>query len=86
MLTTPLLALIPQTVEWNPVVGLVMVLSNILAIAIAKYTIQHPNVGPSLPSPELFGGFSLGAVLGTVSLGHILGAGFILGLSAAGVL
>jgi photosystem I subunit 10 len=63
-----------------------MILSNILAIAIAKYSIQQPSVGPAImPTSNLFGGFSLGAIVGTTCLGHILGAGVILGLSNLGV-
>jgi photosystem I subunit 10 len=64
-----------------------MIACNILAIAIAKSSIQQPNVGPSImPESNLLGGFSLGAVVGTTCLGHILGAGVILGLSNLGVL
>ena len=83
MLTSTLLALAPRSVEWSPSVALVMIICNILALAIGKYTIQHKNVGPAA---NLFGGMSLGALLGSTSLGHILGAGAILGLSNAGVL
>lgn len=86
MLTSVLLATVPNTLEWSPNVALVMIACNILAIVIGKLTIQQPNVGPELPSPNLFGGLSLGALLGTTSLGHIIGAGAILGLSNLGVL
>ncbi len=86
MLTSVLLATVPNTLAWSPKVAVVMVLCNLLAIAIGKFTIQQPSVGPQLPSPNLFGGLSLGALLGTTSLGHILGAGAILGLSNLGVL
>ncbi len=86
MLTSGLLATVPATLEWSPTVAIVMILCNIVAIAIGKLTIQQPNVGPELPSPNLFGGLSLGALLGTTSLGHILGAGVILGLSNMGAL
>jgi photosystem I subunit 10 len=63
-----------------------MIISNIIAIAIGKFSIQQPSKGPALPSPNLFGGFGLGALLGTTALGHVLGAGAILGLSNLGVL
>jgi len=63
-----------------------MILSNIVAIAFGKLTIQQPSVGPAMPSSNLFGGFGVGAVLGTTSFGHILGAGVILGLSYLGAL
>jgi photosystem I subunit 10 len=81
-----LLAAVPTTLAWSPKVAIVMVICNILAIAIGKFTIQQPNVGPSLPSSNLFGGMGLGALLGTTSLGHLLGAGVILGLENLGVL
>jgi photosystem I subunit 10 len=63
-----------------------MIISNIVAIAFGKLTIQQPSVGPAMPSSNLFGGFGVGAVLGTTSFGHILGAGVILGLSYLGAL
>jgi photosystem I subunit 10 len=89
MFSTWLLAVtatVPHTLEWSPKVAVVMILANILAIAIGKATIQKPSVGPAMPSPNLFGGFGLGAVLGTTSFGHILGVGAILGLSYLGAL
>ena len=82
----PILALAPATVSWSPKVGLVMIVANVIAIAIGKATIKHPNVGLQLPSPALFGGLSHGAMLGTISLGHILGMGAIQGLASRGVL
>ncbi|MFY7696313.1 MAG: photosystem I reaction center subunit PsaK, partial [Cyanobium sp.] len=66
----PILALAPATVSWSPKVGLVMIVANVIAIAIGKATIKHPNVGLKLPSAALFGGLSHGAMLGTISLGH----------------
>jgi photosystem I subunit 10 len=82
----PILALAPATITWSPKVGLVMIVANVIAIAIGKATIKHPNVGLKLPSSALFGGLSHGAMLGTISLGHILGMGAIQGLAARGVL
>jgi photosystem I subunit 10 len=79
-------SVVPATVEWSPTVAFVMIVSNIVAIAFAKYTIQKPNEGPAMPSPEMFGGMSLGAVIGTTCFGHILGAGVILGLANIGAL
>ncbi len=86
MLTTVLLTVSTRTLDWSPTIGLIMILCNVLAIAIAKFSIQQPNVGPALPSPNLFGGFGLPAVIGTTCFGHILGAGVILGLSNMGVI
>ena len=63
-----------------------MIACNILAITFGKLTIQQPSVGPAMPSSNLFGGFGVGAVLGTTAFGHVLGAGVILGLASLGVL
>ncbi len=81
-----LLAAVPTTLEWSPKVGAVIILCNVLAIAIGKYSIKHPSVGPALPSPELFGGMGFAALLATTSFGHILGFGTVLGLSYLGAL
>ncbi|MGK7887826.1 MAG: photosystem I reaction center subunit PsaK [Leptolyngbyaceae cyanobacterium] len=81
-----LLAAAPTSVAWSPKVALVMIICNIVAIAIGKFTIAQQDVGPAMPAPAMFGGMGLGAVLGTTSLGHIIGAGMILGLASAGVL
>lgn len=81
-----LLAAVPTTLEWSPKVAIVMVLCNVLAIAIGKFTIKYPSADPQLPSPALFGGMGLPALLGTTSFGHLIGAGVILGLANLGAL
>jgi photosystem I subunit X len=86
MFTPILLAVAPRTVEWSPTIALIMIVCNILAIAIGKFTIQHQSTGGPMPSSNMFGGFGLGAVLGTTCFGHILGAGTILGLSYIGAI
>lgn len=86
MLTSTILAVVPRTLEWTPTVAIIMILCNIAAIAFGKLTIQRPSDGTQVPSSNMFGGFGLGAILGTASFGHILGAGVILGLSNLGVL
>ncbi|MFM1842926.1 MAG: photosystem subunit [Cyanobacteriota bacterium] len=77
---------VPPTLEWSPKVAGVMIACNILAIAFGKLTIKKPSVGTPMPAANFFGGFGLGAVLGTTSFGHILGAGVILGLANMGIL
>lgn len=86
MLTSTLLAVAPRTLEWSPTVGAVMIVCNILAIALAKFTIKNPSAPPAMPSANFFGGFGLPAVIGSTCFGHILGAGTILGLSSMGIL
>ncbi|MFM7470889.1 MAG: photosystem I reaction center subunit PsaK [Nodosilinea sp. LVE1205-7] len=86
MALLPVLAVVPTTLTWSPKVAIVMILCNILAIAFGKFTIKYPSAPPALPSPSLFGGFGLPALLGTTSFGHLLGAGVILGLANLGAL
>lgn len=76
-----LLAAVPHTPSWGLSTALVMVVCNVLAIAIARYAIKYPNVGP-----KLIGDLSVPALLAAASFGHILGAGAILGLGNLGVL
>jgi len=81
-----LLALAVNTSAWSPKTAIVMIACNILAIAVAKATVKQPSVGAMPPSPAMFGGFSIGTILGATSFGHLLGIGAILGLSNMGVL
>lgn len=83
-----LLASIPQTVEWNFNVALVMISANLLAVFIGRFAIQQTGIGPDLPvgKPALWKKFGIPELLATLSFGHILGAGFVLGLSNAGLL
>lgn len=87
MAYSTLLLAVPLTSEWSPSVGLVMVLCNLFAVAIGKYAIQQRGAGPALPVevPALFTGFGVPELLATMSFGHVLGAGAILGLHNAGV-
>ena len=76
----------PSTFSWSPKVALVMIVCNVIAIAVGKATIKHPNVGAELPNPAFFGGMSHAALLGTTSLGHLIGIGAIQGMAARGML
>lgn len=79
---------VARTTEWSPGVGIAMTLSCLFAVAIGRFAIKNRGVGPKLPmeGPALFEGFGFPELLATLSFGHILGAGVILGLSNAGVL
>ena len=81
-------ATVPQTPEWTPTIGLVMVLCNLFAFVIGRFAIQKKGTGPDLPvsKPALLDKFGIPELLATASFGHIIGAGVILGLSNAGVL
>ncbi len=82
------LANIPQTVQWNYNVAIVMIASNLVAVFIGRFAIKNAGVGPDLPvgKPALWKNFGIPELLATLSFGHILGTGFILGLSNAGLL
>ena len=82
MFNSLVLATAAKTVAWSPSVAVVMIVCNIVAIAIGKFTIQRPNVGPEVPGL----GLSAPALVGAACLGHILGAGVILGLANTGAL
>lgn len=83
---TLIAAAAPATLSWSPKVAVVMIICNVLAIAFGKFTIKMPSADPQLPSPALFGGMGLPALIATTSFGHIIGAGVILGLANLGAL
>ena len=84
--TVSILAMVPHTSAWTPGVASVMITCNLLAIVIGRYGIQQKGVSPALPIPlpKMFEGFGIAELLATASLGHVLGAGMILGLSQSG--
>lgn len=61
-----------------------MASSNLLALFIGRYAIQVRGLGPALP---IFNsqGLGLPELLATTSLGHIIGAGAIIGLNSIGM-
>lgn len=79
---------VPSTPEWSYKVALIMIVCNLFVLFIGKYAIQKPGTGPALPVglPLVFEGFGLPELLAVGSLGHILGAGMILGMGNAGLL
>ncbi len=87
-MSSSILLMMGKTVEWNPSVGLTMIICNLVAIVIGYFAIQNTGKGPNLPVPQLASRKSFGVpeLLATMSFGHILGAGLILGLANAGVL
>ena len=81
-----ILAIIPTTVPWYPRVAMVMIIANIFAVLLGKLVIKNPVAQPPLPVPIMFGGMGWSELLATMSLGHILGLGAILGLANIGYL
>lgn len=78
----------PSTIQWNSSVAIIMIFANLFVIAISRYAIKNPGQGPNfpVPLPGVLTNFGIPELLATTSLGHILGAGIILGLGNAGVL
>nr|AYR06319.1 photosystem I subunit X [Renouxia sp.] len=77
--------IVPHTTIWSTQIAIIMIICNLIAIAIGRYAIQIRGLGPSIPISGLEG-FGLPELLATTSLGHILGAGVIIGLSSLGIL
>lgn len=76
-----LLNTLPSETTWSIQNSVIMIACNLIAILIGRYAITVRGLGPSIP---IFGidGFGLSELLATTSLGHILGAGTILGLNS----
>nr|YP_009396767.1 photosystem I reaction center subunit X [Ophidocladus simpliciusculus]ARW65953.1 photosystem I reaction center subunit X [Ophidocladus simpliciusculus] len=70
---------------WSVKISIIMIICNLISIGIGRYAIKIRGLGPSIP---LLGskGLGLPELLATTSLGHILGAGTIIGLRGIGFL
>ena len=79
------IALANANANWSTQIAFIMITSNMFAIAIGRYAIQVRNLGPSMPIAGLQG-FGLTELLATTSLGHVIGAGVILGLRSTGLI
>lgn len=83
--TYNLISLATPNTMWSTQIAIIMIISNIVAVSIGRYAIQVRNPGPSIPISGLEG-FGLAELLATTSLGHVIGAGTILGLRSTGVI
>lgn len=88
MFITYLLTKVPHTVSWNTNVAIVMMAANLTAIFIGRFAIKNPGSGPDLPieKPALWKNYGFPELLATMSFGHILGVGLVLGMANAGLL
>ncbi len=77
-----------HTVAWNPNVSIIMITCCLFSVLMGRFAIKNRGVSPSLGSatPSFLQGFGVAEMLGTMSFGHILGAGMILGMGNAGLL
>ena len=73
------------TYMWSPQIAFIMSTCNILSIIVGRYAINVRGLGPSIPLSSLKG-LGLPELLATTSLGHVLGAGTILGLKSIGLI
>lgn len=74
-----------NTSIWSLKIAFIMIICNIVCIGIGRYAIKIRGLGPSIP---LAGseGLGLPELLATTSLGHVIGAGTILGLRSQGII
>lgn len=79
---------VPDTVRWSWTGTAIIIASCLFVLFVASRTIRFPQVGPKmpLPFPSLFNNPSVGTFLGSMSLGHVLGIGIVLGLNNLGIL
>lgn len=74
-----LLTFVQNATHWSAQISIIMIICNLVAIAIGRYAIQIRGLGPSIPIYGLTG-FGLTELIATTCLGHVIGAGTILGL------
>nr|YP_009399265.1 photosystem I reaction center subunit X [Kapraunia schneideri]ARW68871.1 photosystem I reaction center subunit X [Kapraunia schneideri] len=70
---------------WSIKIAIIMIFCNLLSVGIGRYAIAVRSLGPSIPILGLEG-LGLPELLATTSLGHVIGAGVILGLKSIGYL
>lgn len=64
---------------WSVKIAAIMIFCNIISISIGRYAIKVRSLGPSIPLLGLEG-LGIPELLATTSLGHVIGAGTIIGL------
>jgi photosystem I subunit X len=80
LLNNLIIAAIPHTEPWGFNTAFVMIVCNLVAVAILSlnsYLNGNPALAPRFTLPEL---------LATLSFGHIIGAGMVLGLTNIGTI
>lgn len=77
--------LISQSSPWSLNIAIIMIICNLISIAIGRYSIKTRSLGPSIPILGLEG-LGLPELIATTSLGHIIGAGTIIGLKSINII
>ncbi len=95
MLNNLIIAAIPHTEPWGLNTAMVMISSNLVAIAIGRLAISsgsswraaNPETNSSNPlETGLLSKSHLSELIASMSFGHILGVGAVLGLTNVGVI
>ncbi len=94
MLNNLIIAAIPHTEPWGFNTALVMIISNLVAIAIGRFTFtrlrrSHINSAKSVADKQIepnLAGFDSAELIASMSFGHLLGVGLVLGLTNVGVI
>lgn len=88
MLLAAVQATVPDTFKWSWTGSAIIVGASIVCLFIIPRTIRFPHVGAKmpLPFPALFNNPSVGSFLASMSAGHLIGIGSILGLNNLGIL
>ena len=66
-------------ISWNPTISIIMIISNIVAVVIGRYSIEVRGLKPPIAIGQLKE-FGVPELLATMSLGHIIGVGTVIGL------
>lgn len=80
-----LLIIAQSTSTWSITNSIIMIICNLICIGIGRYAIKVRGLGPSIPILGLEG-LGLPELIATTSLGHIIGAGTIIGLSTINII
>nr|YP_009391399.1 photosystem I reaction center subunit X [Platysiphonia delicata]ARW59543.1 photosystem I reaction center subunit X [Platysiphonia delicata] len=77
----PSLIILSQESAWPMQTAIIMIMCNLLTIMIGRYAIKKRSLGPSI-SILATEGLGLPELIATTSLGHVIGAGTIIGLKS----
>ena len=94
MLNNLIIAAIPHTEPWGFNTALVMIISNLLAIASGRFTFtrlrrRHIDSTKSVADDQIepsLARFDSAELIASMSFGHLLGVGLVLGLTNVGVI
>ncbi|WP_373546237.1 photosystem I reaction center subunit PsaK [Chamaesiphon sp.] len=94
MLNNLIVAAIPHTEPWGFNTALVMIIANLVAISIGRFTFarrrgSHIDIAKSVVDAQIvpnLAGFDSAELIASMSFGHLLGVGLVLGLTNVGVI